>query len=220
MRVAFRGLLLLGLSAIAYGQAGGGTITGTISDQAGAVVVGANVEATNSETGVSYAAQSTNTGNYTISQLPVGTYALAVKVQGFKTHTHSNLRVQAAAIVREDVTLQVGSASDTVTVSAQGSLLNTETGDVAHNITVDNLDSLPILGIGGTNAGSSGIRNPYNLATLLPGVDYQANLTMIVNGAPSNSEAVRIEGMDMTNHFVNFALQEMQPSADSIQEVA
>jgi hypothetical protein len=220
MRVAFRGLLLLGISAIAYGQAGGGTITGTISDQAGAVVVGANVEATNSQTGASYLAQSTTTGNYTISQLPVGTYALAVKIQGFKAYTHSDLAVQAAAIVREDVTLQVGNASDTVTVSAQASLLNTETGDLTHNITVDNLDSLPILGIGGTNAGSSGIRNPYNLATLLPGVDYQANTTMIVNGAPTNSEAVRIEGMDMTNHFVNFALQEMQPSADSIQEVA
>ncbi len=141
-------------------------------------------------------------------------------MQGFKTYSHRNLAVQAAGVVREDNILQVGNASESVTVSAQGSLLNTETADLAHNITVENLDNLPILGIGGTNAGSSGIRNPYNLATLLPGVDYQANTTMIVNGAPTNSEAMRIEGMDMTNHFVNFALQEMQPSADSIQEVA
>ena len=220
MRISFVAVCLLQISSIAFGQAGGGTITGAISDQAGAVIPGAMIEATNIETGVTYPAQSTTTGNYSIGQLPVGIYEITVKVQGFKTYSHTNLAVQAAGIIREDVTMQVGSASESVTVSAQSSLLNTETGDLAHNITVDNLDSLPILGIGGTNAGSSGIRNPYNLATLLPGVDYQANTTMIVNGAPANSEAMRIEGMDMTNHFVNFALQEMQPSADSIQEVA
>ena len=220
MRVAFLFVMLSFACGTLFGQAGGGTITGTISDQAGAVVAGANIEVRNLEAGTSYAAQSTNTGNYSISQLPVGTYEVAVRVQGFKTYTHSNLSVQAAVTIREDVTLQVGNASDSVTVNAQASLLNTETGDLAHNITVNSLDNLPILGIGGTNAGSSGIRNPYNLATLLPGVDYQANTTMIVNGAPANSEAIRIEGMDMTNHFVNFALQEMQPSADSIQEVA
>jgi hypothetical protein len=220
MRVAFVSIWLLALGGTMFGQAGAGTITGTISDQAGAIVPGAAIEALNSGTGAIYAAQSTSTGDYTISQLPVGTYELSVRVPGFKTYSHSNLSVQAVVTVREDVALQVGNASDSVTVSAQASLLNSETGDLAHNITVQNLDNLPILGIGGTNAGSSGIRNPYNLATLLPGADYQANTTMIVNGAPANSEAVRIEGQDMTNHFVNFALQEMQPSADSIEEVA
>ena len=74
--------------------------------------------------------------------------------------------------------------------------------------------------LGGANSGSSGIRNPYNMLTLIPGVDYSPNSTMIVNGAPSNSEAVRIEGQNMTNHFVSFAVQEYQPSSDAIQEVA
>ncbi len=82
------------------------------------------------------------------------------------------------------------------------------------------MDNLPILGIGNANAGSSGIRNPYGLAQLVPGTNYSANFAMIVNGAPSNTAGYRIEGQDMTNHFVSFALQEMQPSADAIQEVA
>ena len=116
MRIAFLSTLLSVLSGTMFGQAGGGTITGTISDQVGAIIVGAEIEATNTQTGASYAAQSTNTGNYTISQLPVGTYDLAVRVQGFKTYFHSNLILQAAATVREDVTLQVGNASDSVTV--------------------------------------------------------------------------------------------------------
>src|SRR5262249_6633925 len=77
-----------------------------------------------------------------------------------------------------------------------------------------------ILGIGNANAGSSGVRNPFNTATTVPGVNYTANLTMIVNGAPTNTAAYRLEGLDNTNHTVSFALQENQPSADAIQEVA
>src|ERR1700747_3007823 len=70
------------ISLTLFGQGGSGTITGTVSDQAGALVPGATVEATNTETGVVFSAVSTNTGNYTISQLPIGTYAVAVKVTG------------------------------------------------------------------------------------------------------------------------------------------
>lgn len=58
-----------------------------------------------------------NTGNYTISQLPVGTYSIDVNVQGFKTYTHTNLAVPAAAVIKEDVALQVGAASEAVTVT-------------------------------------------------------------------------------------------------------
>jgi hypothetical protein len=220
MRNVLCSLCLFFLTGIAFGQAGAGTITGTTIDETGSAVPGAAIEAKNAFTGIVYSATSTNTGNYTISQLPPGTYELSVKMRGFKTFIHDNLTIQAAGIVREDVSLQVGNVSDSVTVSAEASLLKTESGELAHNITVDALDNLPILGIGGTNAGSSGIRNPFNLMTLIPGTGYQANSTIIVNGAPNNTLAMRIEGMDMTNHYVSFAQQEMQPSADSIEEVA
>ena len=55
---------------------------------------------------------------------------------------------------------------------------------------------------------------------MIPGVVYSPNFVMIVNGAPSNTAAYRVEGMDNTNHTVNYALQENQPSADAIQEMA
>jgi hypothetical protein len=209
------------ISAIsAFGQAGVGTITGTINDPAGAVVAGATVVAKNIETGIQYQGASTATGNYTITQLPPGPYQITVTVRGFKTYTRSGLTVQVAQVVPLDIALEVGSSTETVTVQAEATLLKTESGDLAHNITVESLDNLPILGIGGANAGSSGIRNPYGLALLVPGTVYNANFTMVVNGAPGNTAGYRIEGQDMTNHFVSFAVQEMQPSADAIQEVA
>jgi hypothetical protein len=197
-----------------------GTITGTITDPAGAVVANSPIGARNLQTGVVYPVVSTTTGNYTIAQLPVGQYEVTVTVPGFKKYTRSGITVAAATVVRIDIALEVGQATESVTVQADASLLKTETADLAHNINVEALDNLPILGIGGANAGSSGIRNPYGLALLVPGTVYNANFTMVVNGAPSNTAGYRIEGQDMTNHFVSFAVQEMQPSADAIQEVA
>ncbi len=217
LRLAF-GLFAAGISL--FGQAGAGTITGTVIDPVGAVIANASIEVKNIDTGVTYPTVSTGTGNYTVSQLPPGNYQLTVKAMGFKTYSHTNLQVPAAQVVREDVNMQVGATGESVTVTAEASLLKTESGELATNVTVDSLDNLPILGVGTANAGTYGVRSVYNMMTLLPGVDYVVNSTMIVNGAPSNSEGVRIEGSTITNHFVNFSPQEFQPSADSVQEVA
>jgi hypothetical protein len=222
MRTALILLCLVAASGVLFGQAGTGTITGTISDPAGAVVAAAGVEVKNSETGVVYPAVTTGTGNYTVTQLPPGTYEVTVKVQGFKTYVHTNLAVPAAAIIKEDVALQVGASSDAVTVSAEASLLSTETADLTHNVTVQQLDNLPILGIGAASAGTAGIRNPFALTQLLPGASFSGtNLVMVINGSPNNSEAVRIEGQDSRNNTPGVAsTQVRQPSADAVQEVA
>ena len=204
----------------AFGQAATGTITGTVIDPAGAVVAGANVEVKNAQTGAVYPVISTNTGNFSVSQLPPGTYELDVTVPGFKKYVHTNLTVTAAEVLRQDVGLEVGTASEAVTVSAEASQLKTESGDINQHITVEQLNDMPVLGIGAANSGSSGVRNPYNSMVLIPGINYAANFVMIINGAPTNTAAYRLEGLDNTNHTVSYALQENQPSADTIQEVA
>lgn len=213
-------LCLLLFAAAAFPQAGTGSITGTVVDPAGAVVAGAQVEVKNTETGVLYPTVTTNTGAYNTLNLPPGPYSVTVTVPGFKKFVRSGMSLAVGQTLGIDISLEVGAVGDSVTVSAEASLLKTENGDVAHNITLQQLDNLPILGIGGANAGSSGVRNPFNSTVMIPGVVYNPNFTMIVNGAPSNTAAYRVEGMDNTNHTVNYALQENQPSADAIQEVA
>jgi hypothetical protein len=217
--------VLLGIVAsIALGQVGNGTITGTVTDPAGAVVPGANVEATNSATGVVYSAVSTNTGAYTIASLPIGSYVVSVKQQGFKTYTHSNLAVGATQTLRENVTLEVGSASESITVTAEASLLKTEAGDMTHNVSLDTLNQLPLLGIGTANSGTSGVRNPYNALQTIPGVSsYASSGQFTMNGLGGNmSETMRVEGQDATSRLFNTYnyTQMAQPSADAIQEVA
>jgi hypothetical protein len=215
--IMFGFVLLCGLL---FGQAGTGTITGIITDPAGAVIANANVEVRNTETNAPYPTVTTETGAYTVPRLPPGPYSVTVSAPGFKQLTRSGLSVDAGQIVPLDLRLEVGATTESVTVQAEATLLKTETGDIAHNITLEQLDDLPILGVGTANAGSNGIRNPYNAVIFLPGVNYFANYNMIINGAPTNTAGYRIEGLDNTNHTVAYAIMQNMPNADAIQEMA
>jgi len=220
MRSLFAAACLFLFATAAFSQGDRGTITGTISDQQGAVVANATIEARNVETGALYPATSTAAGIYTLSQLPVGIYEVTVTVPGFKKFVRQGLRVEVAQTMGIDIALEVGVTSESVTVSGDASLLKTESSDVSHNVTVQTLNELPMLGTGSAAAGSSGIRNPNNVAQLIPGMFYQANSNVKVNGAPTNSQSYIVEGLDSSNQLINFAPAELQPSVDAIQEVS
>jgi hypothetical protein len=203
-----------------FAQTDRGTITGTVSDPAGAVVSNAPLELINSGTGALYQAATSTTGNYTFGQLPVGTYQLTITVPGFKTYIRRNLGVQVAQTIRQDVALEVGTSAESVTVTAEASLLRTESAEVSSNVTSARLNSLPILGIGSQTASSHGVRNPLASSLLSAGVFFLPNNTMRVNGAPSNTMAIRLDGQDATNGVVTFAQAQAQPSVDAIEELS
>jgi hypothetical protein len=210
----------------ALAQSDRGTITGTISDPAGAVVATAAIEAKNVATDAVYAAASSATGNYTIPQLPVGTYNLTVTVPGFKKFVRPGLVVEVAGTARVDVALEVGSASESVTVEAAAPLLKTEGGEVASNISTSTLDELPILTLSGslnTQSNPSGlgnIRNPLAAVELLPGARFSTDYVMRINGMPSSSQSINLEGQDATNGFYQSRTQINQAGVEAIQEVA
>ncbi|PWT98926.1 MAG: hypothetical protein C5B51_28390 [Terriglobia bacterium] len=220
MRTLLVSTCLLVVCLIAFGQSDRGTITGTISDPAGAVVANAVVEAKNAETGAAYQAGSSNTGNYTLAQLPAGTYELNVSVPGFKKYVRPGIIVNVAAAVRVDATLEVGSATESVTIQAEAPLLKTESGELSHIIDYNRADNLPILTLTGTGTGLGNIRNPLQVVTLLPGASFQGENTLRINGMPSSSQAIRIEGQDATNGFWRQNNQNVQAGVDAIQEVA
>src|SRR5216117_370249 len=133
----------------AFAQTDRGTITGTVSDATGAVIPGAAVEARNVATGTVYQAGSSETGNYTLAQLPAGTYELSVELQGFRKFVRPGIIVEVARVTRIDAALQVGAATESVTVQAESPLLKTESGEVSHNIGTDQLNSLPVVTLPG-----------------------------------------------------------------------
>src|SRR5262245_49129306 len=99
-----------------FAQTDRGTITGTVSDATGAVIPGVAIEAKNVQTGAVYQAGSSETGNYTLVQLPAGTYELSAVLPGFKKFVRTGVIVSVATALRVDVTLQVGAEDESVTV--------------------------------------------------------------------------------------------------------
>src|SRR5579863_3643382 len=103
-------------ACVAFAQTDRGTITGTVLDVSGAVVTTASIEAKNNATGEVYTAGATGTGNYTLANLPAGTYEFTVTAAGFKKFIRPGLTVQVAETTRADATLEVGAATESVTV--------------------------------------------------------------------------------------------------------
>jgi hypothetical protein len=226
VRLAAAVMCLVGVSAFA--QSNQGTITGTVSDPAGAVIPTAQIEIKNTATGVVYRGGTSATGNFVLS-VPAGTYEIAVNSAGFKKFVESNVQVNTATDTRKDVKLELGTANEVVTVEDTAPLLKTESGEMSHRVDIADADQLPVLTIGGGNllaAANTGntmgqIRNPLQIAELLPGVTFANDASLQVNGQPSNSESIRIEGQDSTGNIWKVMQQLSQGAGvDAIQEVS
>ncbi len=213
-------LCLLAVSLATFAQNDRGTITGTITDPAGAVIAGAPVEAKNLETGSVYSGAASGTGNYTLPQIPTGTYQITVTVTGFKKYVRQNILVPVAQTVRVDVGLEVGATTDSITVVETAPLLKTESGELSHNVESARMDALPVLGTGNKSSGVSGtgLRNPYSVLNLIPGADFRPDSSIRINGTPSNTMSLKIEGQEASTGLWQ-TQSWTQPSVDAIQEL-
>lgn len=205
---------LIMIAPAAFAQSDRGTITGTISDPAGAMIPNASIEAQNTETGATYQTMSTATGNYTLAQLPAGIYQMSASVPGFKQFVRTGITVLVATALRIDIQLEVGDITETVTVSADAPLLKTESGELSHTVSTSRLNELPILP-------ATAMRDPFSSINLLPGVDGSAGRgSMRVNGMPGYTMSLRIDGQDATQQIWTLAYGMSIPSVDSVEETA
>ena len=173
------------LSWSLLGQTNRGAITGTVSDSAGALVPGAHVEITNTETGTKSDTVTTGTGNYSLLQLAVGTYTLVVEHPGFTKYEQTNIQVQVAVTTRVDVSLKVGAATESVTVTAESTLLKSESAEQSMTITGNQIAELPInFGIG-----AGAVRNPLSFIQMTPAPISTAGTTSRSTAARSISRS-------------------------------
>ncbi len=205
------GIFLLAVQLL--GQTNRGTITGTISDTAGALVPGVPVVATNLETGAKSETVSTGTGNYSLLQLPVGTYSLAVEKPGFNRYEQTNIQVEVTVTTRVDVVLRVGSAADSVTITAESSALKTESAEQSTTVTGKQISELPInFGIG-----AGAIRNPLSFAQMTPGASFNGWNNISINGGQANFKVV-FEGQQSDDPYSTQVSDEIQPSVEAIEQ--
>jgi Carboxypeptidase regulatory-like domain len=216
------GLLLFAIVALtpssAVAQTGAASLTGIVTDQSGATVPGATVTATNQATNVDYTAVSNEAGNYTMSSLPVGSYIVKAELSSFKTGITKPLQLEAMQIARIDFRLELGAVEETVEVSGQSPVLQTESATVGEVISGTTLAALPLNG-----------RNTGQLSLLLPGVvtPNPSSFTNIrnftsgrpfVNGNREQTNNYTIDGVDMNESIDN--LVAYQPSPDALAEIS
>ena len=218
MRLVFA-IGLCALTAPLFGQNDRGAITGTVRDQANAVVPGASVIAMNVDNGSEFKTVSTGTGNYTVPSLPAGRYSLTVQSDGFKRFTQTGIEVQVAQTDRIDVALQLGSTSDSITITAEAALLKTESAEQSTVVTGERINNLP-LNFGGGGGSTGSVRSPYLFNVLSPGVgDNTSGTGANVNGLQANTFRVQVDGQDATSqNDIGWTSTVAQPSVDMIQE--
>ena len=210
-------LLLCALAV--FGQGNRGSITGTITDPQGGVTPNASIDVKNMDTGEVFHGGASSTGNFVVP-VPVGKYELTVTASGFKKYVRENLEVVGATDTRSDVRLELGATTDTITITDEAPLLKTESGEISHTITTDEVSQLPVLTTNGGGGAFGNIRDPLQEIILLPGTAYANGTAIVVNGLPANSENIRIEGQDSTSNIWKIAQQNSQGSVEAIQEVA
>ncbi|MGH9664063.1 MAG: carboxypeptidase-like regulatory domain-containing protein, partial [Bryobacteraceae bacterium] len=135
------------------------TLLGTVNDASGAVVVNAKVTITETNTGISRASQTNESGNYTFPDLAPGIYSVTVEQPGFKKATRSNVVVDVNTTARVDLQLQPGNVSESIEVTAALPALQTDRADTGAKIDTVLTANLPV----GTN------RNFQSLLNLVPG---------------------------------------------------
>ena len=142
-RSIFGIFLLLCTAGSAWGQAVTATLVGTITDASGAVVISSKVTATETNTGVSRTGSTNESGNYSFPNLPPGTYAVTAEMAGFKKVSRTGVDVVVNATTRVDLTLVPGQLTESIEVSAESAILQTDRADTGRKIETAQLANLP-----------------------------------------------------------------------------
>jgi hypothetical protein len=138
--------LLLSLVSVVLAQrADRANLTGVITDPGGSGVPNATVKITNTDTGVETSTITNDSGAYSSLSLTLGTYSVSVEMAGFKTASRTGIRLVGGQTFRQDITLELGTVTDKVTVSASAEILNTTNADVTHTVDKVFYENLPVV---------------------------------------------------------------------------
>jgi Carboxypeptidase regulatory-like domain/TonB-dependent Receptor Plug Domain len=208
------GMLLL--PAIARAQTNVGQISGRIVDASGGALPGATVTITNERTGLVQTSTTETSGTYVFASVPAGIYKVRVELPGFKPMERIHLELDAASRRAADFQLEVGSLTETVSVSGVASQVETQSGDVSRVITGDQVNSIALNG-----------RNYAQLVQLLPGAVIQSTdpfaiglstTGQAINGVRSPSAYFLVDGADNMDNGAN-GNTVTNPSLDTISEI-
>ncbi len=194
---------LLAGTVAALAQVATGTITGTVKDGQGATVPGATVTLTSATRGTSLEAQTNENGDFVFPNVTGGTYNVKVALEGFKTLERNNIQVSPGdRIAIGTLTVEVGALNETVTVSGEIPVIQSQSGERSFTVSTEAVSNLPIAG-----------RNWSSLTALTPGV---IGTTRLGNAGTQNNN-IMMDGVAIMDTGNNG--QMLQTNVEAIAEV-
>ena len=190
----------------AYSQTGSSSVSGTVTDQQGAVVAGATVKLINDERAYSRTAVTSGNGSYAFSSVPPDTYRIEVEATGFKKTIQSNVVAPVDRVSTVNVVLELGAVTEVVNVAGGGleSIVNTQDASLGNNFVSKQIQELPLQG-----------RNVADLLSLQPGVTQGGEVT----GARSDQANITLDGVDVNDQQNGTAFTPvLRVTPDSVDE--
>jgi hypothetical protein len=177
-----------GLALPAAAQQGTSEITGRALDEQGAALPGVAIVATNEDTGLFREATTSAEGVYHLAQMVPGRYRISAKLEGFRAFERSGLIVAVGTTLTVNLTMQIGTLAESVTVTGESPIIDLTATDVGGNIGTGELAELPAMN-----------RNYFATVALLPGVQFSpstqmGNDTIVSNGQSSQNNNVSVDG--------------------------
>lgn len=210
-------LMALAIASAAFGQRNAASIFGTVTDPSGAAVPNVGIKAINDNTGGESTATTNDAGNFTLLDLAPGPYTLTATAQGFKQHVQKNLVLNVDQRPQINITLELGSASESVTVRAEVPVVDSTHANIGGVVNNVNTEELPLNG-----------RQFLQLSLLLPGVSPNAGGQPTARGGGPRNVGVQLGGNRPTNNTYiidgvdsfgfRFKNTSLRPSVASIQE--
>jgi hypothetical protein len=212
MRIVLLAIFSLGMTAV-WAQSPEATISGTVRDAQGAVVLDVEVAAQNSATGVVTSAKTNESGFYSIRNLPIGDYTLTVSHPGFRRHSRSGLTLTTGQAVELDVVLEVGQVSETVEVTASAQMLETRTSDVSQLVETKTVEDVPL--------GDRRTMNLINLTAAAVFVNYDSGSkpNFSLAGGRTQSQNFFIDGGTGQNMRLGLGQIDIDPPVETVAEV-
>ena len=189
-------------TAMLVGQTFRGTILGTVTDPSGAVVAGATVKVKNVATGLERTTVTSGDGSYSVPELPIGTYSVAVGQAGFQTSVVTGVAVDVATERRVDAALKTGEVATQIEVSAETlPLVETTSNDLGGVITAQTVENMPVNGRDYTKLIflNPGVAGSPDQITDSPGSFGEFSM----NGARGRSNNYLLDGTDMNDGYRN-----------------
>jgi hypothetical protein len=202
-------------ASLARAQSTGGRIRGTVVDPSGAAIAGAKITLINEATHATRDVEAGANGEYIFIEIPVGNYEINVQSTGFKKYVRKEIALDLNEVLNVDITLQLGSAVDTVEVTGAPPVVDTSSTQLGAVVNERSSTQLPL-----------NQRDVYQLLQLQPGVQSQLGNDLFygsdkagvvtVNGGRGRSNNYTVNGGDGNDLFVN--IPAIEPSPDSVEE--